>query len=114
MPWTTESSPHSPKELLSPKDGEDEQQGDTEDDSHQVGKDPEVRVADTLSERVVARDGDGHRPGVRGCVLSRARLAPRLEVKIQGIDPRLTQEVATLGLVLETELVTLEDDMVRL
>lgn len=105
-------SSHAPKELLSPKDGEDEKQGDAEDDSHQIGKDPEVRVSDTLSERVVT--GDGHRPGVRGCVLRKPSLAPWLRAEVQGVDPRLTQEVAALGLVLETELVALKDDMVGL
>lgn len=87
-------------------------QDDTEDDSHQIGKDPEVRVADTLSERIVTRDG--HRPGVRSCVLREPSLASRLRAKVQSVDPRLTQEVAALGLVLETELVALEDDMMGL
>lgn len=111
--WNRFSS-HTPEELLGPKDGEDEQQRDTEDDSHQVGKDPELRVAETLPERVVAGDGNRHRPGRGGHVLGGPSLAPRLRAQVQRVDPGLAQEIAALGLVLETELAAFQDDMVGL
>lgn len=107
-------SPHTPKELLGPKDGEYEQQSDTEDDGHQVGKDAELRVAETLPQRVVAGDEDGCRHGGRGRVWGRPSLAPRLGAKVQRVDSRLAQEVAALGLVLEAQLTAFQDDMVGL
>lgn len=69
-------SPHTPKELLGPKDREEKQQSDTEDDGHQVGKDPELRVLETLPQRVVAGDGNGR--GGRGHGLAGLSLASRL------------------------------------
>lgn len=69
-------SPHTPKELLGPKDGEDEQESDAEDDSQQVGKDPELRVVETLPQRVVAGEGNRQRCGRRSCSLRGLSLAP--------------------------------------
>ena len=107
-------SPHTPKKLLGPKDGEDEQQSDAEDDSQQVGKDPELRVAETPPQRVVAGAGDGDGDGGRGHVLGAPSLAPRPGAEFQRVDPGLAQEVAALGLVLETELAAFQDDVVGL
>ena len=105
-------SPHPQEKSSGAKDGEDEQHGAAEDDRHRVGKDPEVRVAETLPQRVTAGDGDW--PGARAHVLGVPRLTPRLRAQVQRVDPGLAQEVAALGLVLEAELVAFQDDVVGL
>lgn len=71
-------SPHTPKELLGPKDEEDEQESDAEDDSHQVGKYPELRVTERVPQRVVAGDGNRQRRAGWGHGQGRLSLAPRL------------------------------------
>ena len=105
-------SPHAPEESSGAKDGEDEQHGAAEDDRYHVGEDPEVRVAETLPQRVTAADGDW--PGARAHVLGLPSLTRRLRAQVQRVDPGLAQEVAALGLVLEAELVAFQDDVVGL
>lgn len=109
-----QGSAYTPQELLGPKDGEDEQQGDAEDDSQQVGKQAQLRVAETLSQRQTAGTRDGQRHCGRGHIMGGFSLAARLRAQVQCVNPRLAQEVALLGLVLETELPALQDDVVGL